>query len=132
MIVSKDDNRDEKPVVKSYLETEKYIVLSTERVILDRPDSDLCVSFSINDNDSARIRIKFSRNEKESGIKLEIHDDELYIVCYNFEEPLGQFTTKPIEIGEYKGKKLVIQIFSSLNRGENKARQVMYTLFLEK
>lgn len=114
------------------LQTDKYFILDSRIVLLDAADSSLMIPIIIGDQVEGSIRINFYSSRGKRGIQRKTDNDMLVLECFNFDDPLGSFTTEPLEYGDYEGKKLSIQLWSSLNGNDKTLRIVQYSLFMEK
>lgn len=119
-----------------YLETEKYLIIDSNIVLLDASDSVLYVPLIIENENEGKLKIRFVHDDDpgKTGIRIESHSDDniLELICINMNDLYGKYSLRPIPLGEWKGKKFMIHLYSSFHGGETGIRRVMYTLYLEK
>lgn len=91
-------------------------------------DSDLLINI-----ENLTISIVFISDKAEKDkIKREVvNDTTLKIVCYNFDNSLGEGILAPLEIGHLDGKKLYISFFVWTPNLSQERRIVNYCLYLE-
>lgn len=121
-------------IIMSYIATDDNIVLVSESLILDRPDTSVSIPIVYQGEDKGVIILRFTEKEdvNTGGIKHSIENGALVLECFNFTESFGRFTSEPLDIGDLDGKKLSLQIWSALNGNETKIRRLQFTLFMEK
>lgn len=125
----------EKMITEIY--NDNYKIIESNTVFLFKSESDLILHFEISDDDEFEfdLRIVFQSNQERQYIKMVTEENEVRIVCGNFNNALGLGSPEPIEIATVNNKKMYIHIWSSLfgkPGNELKVRRVEYTVFLER
>lgn len=119
-----------------YLETEKYLIIDSNIVLLDATDSVLYIPLVIENESEGKLKIRFVKDDNPAmaGIKIEPHAEEniLELICINMNDANGKYSLHPIPLGEWKDRKFLVHISSSFHGGEAGIRRVLYTLYLEK
>lgn len=117
-----------------HLQTEKYYILDSRSVMLDEPTSLLYIPLFLHGHVNGVFCVFFVEDgNKKPQFEKKIEDGVLKIRCVNFSEELGRFSITPIQVATLEGKKVCMQIKSSLSgTGDQKVRIVEYTVFLEK
>ena len=87
------------------------------------------IVFTLSAEMKARIRFLSSQESKQS-VKAKIGEsNELQIELTNFNNPLGTELAKPVEVGTYNGKKLLLHLrIQGMSKSKN--RVVFYTWLL--
>lgn len=68
-------------------------------------------------------------------MKIGASENEIKIICNNFDDIAGTGSLEPIEIATVDDKRLYIHVWSSLHGRRdngNGAREVVYTVFIER
>lgn len=120
----------------NYLETENYIIIDSNIVLLDVSDPVLYIPLIIENQNEGKLKIRFVKEDDPNmaGIKMEPHSEDniLELVCINMDDTNGKYSLHPVPLGEWKGRKLLVHIFSSSHGIGTGIRRVIYTLYLEK
>lgn len=81
---------------------------------------------------SFNITFKFeSDGKKEYDIKSSVIGNNVIITCVNFDNPLGTGTNNPLPLAVFGGKQIYLN-FWVFGLGNNSARKISYTLYIEK
>lgn len=115
--------------------TGNYRILESNTVYLFEPQSDLSLHFEFNNEETFEfdLNILFEKTEGTHSMKVGMHENEIRIICSNFDDVTGTGSIEPIEIATVNDKRLYIHIWSSLHGGVcNRAREVVYTVFIER
>ena len=126
--------KESENVNETLLQTDKYYILDSASILLDEPTSPLYVPIIHRGETVGLFCLSFVTDEKERpSIEKKVESDILMITCVNFDDASGRFSLTPIQIATVNGKKICMQVKSSLNgSGELKLRTVQYTVLLEK
>lgn len=117
--------------------TDNYEILESNTVFLFKPQSDLILHFEFNNEEKFEfnLRIIFETSEDAHNMKIGASENEIKIICNNFDDIVGTGSLEPIEIATVDDKRLYIHVWSSLHgRSDNGygAREVVYTVFIER
>ena len=113
------------------LSSDNYNIISNGITFLFGKDKDLKIEVIADNGFQFTIIMEFKADSSgESRIDTKFFENEMKLLCFNFEDS-GTGTKWPVKIGMIDGKGLYL-IFWSYIQGENAARSVQYSIFLEK
>ena len=110
-----------------------YDIVSSGQVFLFGEEKDLKLDIHAENDFDFSVVFNFSKDTSdEHRIDVEIVEKTIYLSCINFQDN-GTGITIPASIATIDGKELYLLCWSYLEgKDEKKARNVKYTLFLEK
>lgn len=117
----------------NYLETDNHVILDTNTVLLNSPESGLMIPVMCGGERIFVVNIKFLQDDGEDvQIKMSTEGKLITLECLNFNDRFGRYTVNPIALGKINGKNVSVQIGSRIVGEDDTTRQVNYTIYWEK
>ncbi len=108
-----------------------YNVIESKVVLICQEETEVWINLSdINNGFDGNLCLEFHTNKDRSpGIELKVINNNMHVVCYNFLDEFGRFTTSPVKLGIVDNKKIYIILWSAFSKG---LRRIEYTILSER
>ena len=79
-----------------------------------------------------QFRLIFKSDSGKTRLESEISEDEMQLLFYNYDNPLGVGTSSPVNVATLRDKKLYFSIRTYTFSGQKDNKLIHYTWYLEK
>ncbi|MBQ2961097.1 MAG: hypothetical protein IJE09_07740 [Oscillospiraceae bacterium] len=109
-----------------------HIILDSGSAITFNSTAELSLSCKMDDTFSFSLVLQFESNgDGQHVLKQSISGNTITLTCFNFDNPLGTGTTKPIELATFNGKKIYFNFFVYA-LGDKALRKIVYSFYSER